>query len=1344
MFQPYQIRLVINKNEEGYTASWIESDGQESQAFPLALPLTEKNADDLRWYLEIYFQFPGVGDRTRASDIESKLQQWGEAMFKAVFDTSEGTNVYRNLMAAASNGQPSLLTIGASEPDILVQPWEIMRDKEGPLVFQGVTIRRQLKGSGRARPQQLSLPLNVLLIVSRPHDIGFIDPRNSIAPLLDALDALPEGQAEIEFCDPPTLARLEEIVSKARKANRPFHIVHFDGHGTYLRHTGIGALAFEKDDATTRLVTGRDLGDLLARLDVPLVILEACRTADLSDKPVYGSVAPALLESGVGSVIAFSHSVHVKAARLLVERFYKELADGLTIGQALEEARARLRAEPARWLHLGPNAESVDLQDWFIPQLYQVGQDPALVKQQDGSAKIEAVHDEKREQNEASDEQALHGFPPPPMYRFHGRAMELLEMERAFRRYTAVLLSGMGGMGKTSLAREGAAWWLRKNLFEATIFCSFEQKAGSERVVQLIGQALEGNDFSNHSAEEQWDRAVKLFRSRRVLLVWDNFESTLPIYQQGEASGVQSIEDAQAGQGVESILSFGSDARAQLLELYRDLTSGTPKGRLLVTCRPADTGLPGIKEIELSGLARPDSLHLLSAVLDLKSISTTRPGYNREAIDDLLTALNDHPLSIELVAPHLKTLSPGQIRAEFSHLLERFADDKAFEARNRSLLASLEFSKKRLSEAAQKALPYLAWFERGTFEDNILDFTGLKPEAWDGIRAELVATALVNIEEDIQINKRPYVRFHPTLPYAAKPTDVPDLEAAEHRFIQVYLSMMRLVDNALRGREPALGMTVMAREEANFRSAITRAFQRGDRREGSWIANTLNVYLQMAGRLRDRNALVEWVRAQLPQQGGLDEVTCEAIREHAWSRISQGHANEAIQMMKELIARLETEGTVGDADSTFQIAMSYHYLGRTYSIVNRSDLALGPLQKAITMYEQIGNAQRFNLAASLGDIANAYSDLGKLDAALVASEQELIICRELGKNRAIAAGLGRSAAILTQQQRYVEADALYSEALSAAHAAGDLELQGALLQHQGGLQHDIGNYDKAIDLYKLALTFFQQAANTRGEMQTSDLLATNERRRGHFDAAEAWYMRSRELALQSNDQYHLSIVAQNLGLLYQNRAEQATDENTKRIYLRKAAELVKESLEGAIKFNDTVGAAASYFQLGVLHWMLGEIDQAETNVQHSLSINETLNLPNVYKDYAQLAEIARARGDIEAAARWQAKYEAKWAEVQRLRRGENASGKDARLPDQLIDGLLALIETVAAARASNTSLSPEVAEALAQLSQLPPPLGAVGAFLQAVAAGQPFPPIPEGLPQVITDALKKLDMGSSE
>ncbi|MCG8457189.1 MAG: CHAT domain-containing protein, partial [Holophagales bacterium] len=512
MTQPYAARLVIRRPEAApvaaagssasptpFEARWMEWDGQVSEPQLLTPPLSQDDTNDLRWYLEEFPTFVGAGTRARARNVESRLEGWGRSLFETLFGTAAGRDVYRNMMGAARDGRPVFLTLGTTEADVLVQPWEMMRDAKGPLTFRGVSIRRQLEGMKTYQRLELPLPLRVLLIVSRPTDSGFLDPRTSVRPLLDGLDLLPKGSVEVDFCEPPTLSELSRRISKARKAKRPFHIVHFDGHGTYMPETGVGALCFEKPDRATDLVPGLRLGDLMARLEVPLVMLEACRTADLSDKPVFGSVAPALLQSGVGSVVAFSHAVHVEAAKQLVESFYRDLAEGLSVGSALGEARVQLRSAPERWLRPGPNPPTVELQDWFVPQLYQVGPDLSLVA--DEGDLSEGDEDGLAPILETGWKGRLHGFPPEPRYRFHGRALELLELGRAFHRHWALVVSGGGGMGKTSLAREAAAWWLRTGRFEEAVFCSFEQVRSVEQAVQALGQALEGLEFARRPGD---------------------------------------------------------------------------------------------------------------------------------------------------------------------------------------------------------------------------------------------------------------------------------------------------------------------------------------------------------------------------------------------------------------------------------------------------------------------------------------------------------------------------------------------------------------------------------------------------------------------------------------------------------------------------------------------------------------------------------------------------------------------------------------------------------------------------------------------------------------------------
>ncbi|UCG74776.1 MAG: hypothetical protein JSV95_08385, partial [Gemmatimonadota bacterium] len=137
--------------------------------------------------------------------------------------------------------------------------------------------------------------------------------------------------------------------------------------------------------------------------------------------------------------------------------------------------------------------------------------------------------------------------------------------------------------------------------------------------------------------------------------------------------------------------------------------------------------------------------------------------------------------------------------------------------------------------------------------------------------------------------------------------------------------------------------------------------------------------------------------------------------------------------------------------------------------------------------------------------------------------------------------------------------------------------------------------------------------------------------------------------------------------------------------------------------------------VGELHHMLGELDRAEEHLRQGLAIRESLNLPDVYKDYGNLTMLARDHGDEEAAAEWQAKHDAKLAELKRLRTG----GRSAGVSEQFVSAVLALAQVVYGVRVHGDGLPPEAAEAVAKLSSLPSSLGGVGAFLEAVAGGGP-------------------------
>jgi len=1480
----------------GYRARLADAAGTElGVAVPFTPFLTEDDYEDLRWYLEDYMDLPDGGAVTRAERIERSLETWGRKLYEALFTAAEN----RALLAGP---EPRELTIATKDSALLQLPWELMADEKGSLA-QRLSVRRQLEAPETTTPRPAQLPLRILYIVSRPADAGFIDPRMTARALFDALDPL-GANVRVDFCRPPTLARMEEMLREGQRAGDPYDLVHFDGHGTFLQQAQIGALLFEMPEdgsgtARSDLIAAARLGDLLASYSIPLVVLEACRSATVGKTAVFRSVAPRLIQAGVASVLSMGHAVHVEAARLLLDRFYRELVRGTTIGQAVAEARKALRSTPARWIETGPGGRTIELRDWFLPHLYQRASDDALVPpaaarerpvrqfdtflshNHNDSARVEALarrlvdkhglrvwldkwecgpgklepqcemgihnsrftvvagsqsalrskwvqweidrHNEINPEGDrllpikfepldlpedldgllwvdftdpaqddaaaaylarlirstdAEDARRRRGFrnpagsgepgpfPPAPQYGFQGRARELYELERLFRSQRGIVLHAMGGMGKTALATEAAQWWTRSGLFrDGACFLSFEQFMSADRAVQVLGTYLAGPKFEQLPAVEQRRRAIELFRQKEVFLVWDNYESVLRQFSTNSKStgafrrllarvialGKPKPPSAAATQNNAS--PYTDDERHRLAELFRDLTTGPHRpgggGCLLVTCRPGDTGLPGAQRYELEGLARADSLWLLASILRRDGLTLADPRLRRDQLDPLLRDLADHPLSLELVGPHLRTLTPEAIRADFGKLLAKFQQE-APEERNQSLLASLEFSRRHLSPAAREALPWLGLFSGGVFEDNLLDVCQLAPEAWEPIRRELEGIALLRTEDDLQLGDRPFLRFHPTLAAAAADPTLAQNPEIRQRFLGVYLVLMQALDKALTGAQSRAALEVLNREEANYRTAVQWAVADQQLPAAATLGHTFRDYLEMSGRLRERDSWVHWMRDAVGQQGFTSEAAASE-REHAWTRFTQGDPQGAVKQLQALIERLRH---TTDFDPAFQLAMTIQRLGRVLYSAGASAQAIPILREAVGHWEaQVEKAggrpwegllaspdyakaatALGNLSAAMGDLANALRSAGQHAEALAVAEKCLEIQERRGNQREVATDEGRCAQILVDAGRYDEADARYDLALATARQAGDKELEGSLLQHQGSLADDRNQLERASRLYQQALERFREAGDQGAMMRTYNLLGVAEDKAGRLSEARAWYEKSRELAVQLKDQPGLGQAAQNIGIIWQLEGEASRergDEPAARRCFQEARRFVEESLQIEQACGNKPAEAASWGQLAQIHLRLGDLAAAERHAHEARQIRESLGLKEAFIDYNTLSEIAQARGDPAAAAEWAKKRDDLRAELKRR------AGGGGGLPAQMLQALQALALACAQAGFGEDGLGPGEEEVLAQLDGGPAPFPELAGFLRRIAAGE-VPPVPGGLPRELGEWLEEV------
>jgi len=441
-------------------------------------PLGPIEVGELRWYVETW---PGWSFGTerlrRATEVEEALPRWGRELFDAalakaqtpVEDFERETGERRIVVQVPTPADVEDSAIDDAErarrmaangaaARLLALPWELLRGRRG-FLFEGahpIRVVRRLPREGAREALKFDRRiLRVLLLVARTSDAGWIDPRVSLTPLVAALAPLGD-RVEVVVPADGSLTALTDALAEAERQGRPFHVVHFDGHGVYDRDKGLGQLLFEDDTdcadgkitRKTRLVDARRIGGLLKDHRIPLFVLEACQGAEAGAQ-VTSSVAAELVAAGTGSVVAMSHSVLVETARRFVGAFYPALARGARIGTAMVEAQAALANDPDR---SPPGLPRWEMRDWFVPVLFQEpGGDVRLLPEAGlpNAAETELVRSTARGRT-----------PGAPAHGFVGRDRELLALSRLLHRHGAILLRGTGGVGKTALAAECARWLL--------------------------------------------------------------------------------------------------------------------------------------------------------------------------------------------------------------------------------------------------------------------------------------------------------------------------------------------------------------------------------------------------------------------------------------------------------------------------------------------------------------------------------------------------------------------------------------------------------------------------------------------------------------------------------------------------------------------------------------------------------------------------------------------------------------------------------------------------------------------------------------------------------------------
>jgi len=402
---------------------------------------------------------------------------------------------------------------------------------------------------------------------------------------------------------------------------------------------------------------------------------------------------------------------------------------------------------------------------------------------------------------------------------FTGRQRELHQLVGHVLDNRLTVLTGMGGMGKTELAREAGRWLAARRHFAGGIHWVDLREVTDLALIRA--RLAKAANLPPDAARSDGDLATALSGAER-LLIWDDLDQAVRY----DLAGLRRL--------LEAIYQTGGSA-----------LSGTKGPHLLLTTRERLGRRPPAQYQGLGGLA-PDEATLL--FLDLAR--RHRPDLTGDPADlaAVLDFLGGWPLALVLAAPLLADYS----LVELHHLLQQekellLADPTLPpEARDKldSVDVSLSLSYTHLEQAypeAARIFPLLALFPSGADEVAIKAVLG--PEALDAV-ARLRAASLVEEAGDTRVRLP-----GPARAYAERrlPPDAGDQYGPPG--VAYYLALMESLGEVPLSHESGLSLALTLTELPNLHAfADWGLAQEGETaaRAARLVSSLRNLYMLLA------------------------------------------------------------------------------------------------------------------------------------------------------------------------------------------------------------------------------------------------------------------------------------------------------------------------------------------------------------------------------------------------------------------------------------------------------------------------------------------------------------------